>query len=142
MKSDEVFVAHILDELNFLLRRTGGLHYETFARDETLTRACVRSLEVIGEAVKNLSPDFRRRHKDFEWKKIAGLRDRLIHGYFRRLKGGVECDTGAGTGTQGAGGAIAETNETLIRKNSISMVKSSVVTSRDIIDAIQAEGLR
>lgn len=47
-----------------------------------LKRACSRSLEIIGEAVKNLSPDFRKRYKQIEWQKIAGLRDKIIHYYF------------------------------------------------------------
>lgn len=50
--------------------------------DEVLQRACLRSLEVIGEAVKNLSEDFKADHIEIEWKKIAGMRDMLIHQYF------------------------------------------------------------
>jgi len=50
--------------------------------DEVLQRACVRSLEVIGEAVKNLSEDFKIKEPDLEWRKIAGFRDKLIHYYF------------------------------------------------------------
>ena len=41
-----------------------------------------RSLEIIGEAVKNISTNFKKKHKSIEWKKIAGMRDRLIHHYF------------------------------------------------------------
>jgi uncharacterized protein with HEPN domain len=51
-------------------------------KNEILKRACSRSLEIIGEAVKNLSSDFTKKHKDIEWKKIAGLRDKIIHYYF------------------------------------------------------------
>ncbi len=47
-----------------------------------MQRAFLRSLEVIGEAVKNLSEDLRGEQPEIEWKKIAGLRDRLIHHYF------------------------------------------------------------
>jgi uncharacterized protein with HEPN domain len=53
-----------------------------FLSDETLRRAFVRSLEVIGEAVKGLPDEFRREHDDIEWRAMAGMRDRLIHGYF------------------------------------------------------------
>jgi uncharacterized protein with HEPN domain len=45
-------------------------------------RAWLRSLEVIGEATKNLSEEFRERHPLVEWRNIAGLRDKLIHHYF------------------------------------------------------------
>lgn len=59
MKSDEVFLRHILDELDFLLKRTSGIDFDEFATDGVLRRACARSLEIIGEAVKNISPDLR-----------------------------------------------------------------------------------
>jgi len=42
----------------------------------------VRSLEIIGEAVKNLPEEFRAAHSEVEWRPIARMRDRLIHGYF------------------------------------------------------------
>ncbi len=42
----------------------------------------MRSLEVIGEAVKNLPVEFKEQYPDVEWKKIAGMRDMLIHNYF------------------------------------------------------------
>ena len=41
-----------------------------------------RSLEIIGEAVKNLPEEFRAAHSEVEWRPIARMRDRLIHGYF------------------------------------------------------------
>ena len=47
-----------------------------------MRRAVVRSLEVIGEAAKNLPEDFREQHSEIEWRKECGIRDRLIHGYF------------------------------------------------------------
>nr|WP_279354746.1 HepT-like ribonuclease domain-containing protein [Salinibacter sp.] len=47
-----------------------------------MERAFVRSIEVIGEATKNLSTEFREQHPDIEWRAMAGMRDQLIHGYF------------------------------------------------------------
>jgi uncharacterized protein with HEPN domain len=82
MKHNQVFLKHILDEIDFLTKETEGRNFETFIKDEILKRACSRSLEIIGEAVKNLSPDFKKQHKEIEWKKISGLRDKMIHGYF------------------------------------------------------------
>jgi uncharacterized protein with HEPN domain len=82
MKHDRVFLNHILDEINFLVKETEDKKFEEFIKNEVLKRACARSLEIIGEAVKNLSNDFKKSHKGIEWKKIAGLRDKMIHDYF------------------------------------------------------------
>lgn len=54
---------------------------EDFLTDETLKRAAVRSLEIIGEAVKKLPDDFRNRYSAVDWRAIAGMRDRLVHDY-------------------------------------------------------------
>jgi uncharacterized protein with HEPN domain len=72
----------MLDEINFLLRRTEALEFDAFVADDVLVRACTRSVEIIGEAVKHLSPEFRKTHGQIEWQRIAGMRDRLVHGYF------------------------------------------------------------
>ena len=82
MRSNKVFLQHIQDEINFLLRETRGLTFGEFMNDEVLKRACARSFEIIGEAAKNVTPEFRKKHKQIEWKKIAGFRDKLIHQYF------------------------------------------------------------
>ena len=50
--------------------------------DPVLQRACLRSLEIIGEAVKNISDYLKNENPEIEWRKIAGLRDKLIHHYF------------------------------------------------------------
>jgi len=61
---------------------TDGMTFATFAADARTIDAVARNLEIIGEAVKRLPADWRRRHADIEWRKIAGLRDMLIHAYF------------------------------------------------------------
>ena len=76
------YIRHILAEADYLLEARTDLTFETFEADETLRRAFVRSLEVIGEATKRVSDAFRSEHPQIEWRAMAGMRDRLIHGYF------------------------------------------------------------
>lgn len=82
MKHNKVYLKHIVDEISFLLESTKNLNYNSFLESEIYTRAFSRSFEIIGEAVKNLSEDFREKHSDIEWKKMAGIRDKIIHHYF------------------------------------------------------------
>jgi len=64
------------------MKATENLDLESFVENEMYTRAFSRSFEIIGEAVKNLSSDFREKHNKIEWKKISGMRDKIIHQYF------------------------------------------------------------
>jgi uncharacterized protein with HEPN domain len=57
------------------------LIYEDFLKDETLKRAIVRSLEIIGEATKKIPADVKVKWNTIQWKNMAGMRDRLIHDY-------------------------------------------------------------
>jgi uncharacterized protein with HEPN domain len=93
------YLKHILAEADYLLGRSFDLTFEAFVADETLRRAFVRSLEVIGEATKKVPEDFRASHPTLEWRAMAGMRDRLIHDLLRRrLRVGVgrcsESDSG------------------------------------------------
>ena len=76
------YLNHILVEADYLVDRSASLSFERFAADATLTRAFIRSLEIIGEASKKVPSEFRDTHPEIEWRAIASMRDRLIHGYF------------------------------------------------------------
>ncbi|MFA6262245.1 MAG: DUF86 domain-containing protein [Bacteroidia bacterium] len=76
------YVKHIRDECAYILSVANPkLSKEAFLTDETLKRAIVRSLEVIGEASKKVPADFKIKWNAITWKNIAGMRDRLIHDY-------------------------------------------------------------
>jgi uncharacterized protein with HEPN domain len=72
---------HISDECEYLLSVSDGLSQDDFFEDETLKRAVVRSLEIIGEATKKIPADFKVKWDNIQWKNMAGMRDRLIHDY-------------------------------------------------------------
>lgn len=81
-KSDEIeFIGHIFEELKFVINTTNSLTFELFIEDEVIKRAVVRALEIVGEATKNLSIDFRLKYNQVPWKFMAGMRDKLIHDY-------------------------------------------------------------
>ncbi|MGH2567311.1 MAG: HepT-like ribonuclease domain-containing protein, partial [Bacteroidota bacterium] len=73
---------HIMDETDYLISETKSLTYDQFIQDETLKRAFVRSIEIIGEAAKNVPPHIQQKYQSIEWRTIAGMRDKLIHYYF------------------------------------------------------------
>lgn len=76
------FIQHIYDELIYLQTHSKDLIYSEFINDETLKRAFVRSLEIIGEASKKISVDFKKKYPEVDWRAMAGMRDKLIHDYF------------------------------------------------------------
>jgi len=76
------YLRHILDEIAYVQGVTRDITQTDFLADETLKRSVVRSIEIIGEAAKKLPSDFKDKHPDVQWKRVAGMRDRLIHGYF------------------------------------------------------------
>ena len=82
MRDYKAYLLHIIEEADYLIKNSSNIDYTYFIDDDHLRRSFVRSLEIIGEAVKNLPEDFRESHPEIEWKKMAGMRDVLIHQYF------------------------------------------------------------
>jgi uncharacterized protein with HEPN domain len=76
------YLRHIRAEAEFLAEHAATLSKAEFLEDELLRRAFVRSIEIIGEAAKQVPEDFRAKHPQVSWRIMAGMRDRLIHAYF------------------------------------------------------------
>jgi uncharacterized protein with HEPN domain len=64
---------HILDETAYLVSRSKAIGKDDFMQDETLKRAFVRSLEIIGEATKNVSIDLKQKYSYIDWRAMAGM---------------------------------------------------------------------
>lgn len=76
------YLKHIRDESSYILSViTSDKTKDDFLADETLKRAVIRSLEIIGEATKKIPADFKVKWSTIKWKNMAGMRDRLIHDY-------------------------------------------------------------
>lgn len=84
---DGIYLKHILDAVKNIEIFMGGIAKEEFIKDVLIHSAVIRQLEVIGEAVKNISANLKRTYSEINWKDIAGTRDKLIHDYF-----GVDMD--------------------------------------------------
>jgi uncharacterized protein with HEPN domain len=83
MKKDpKIFLSHILESIEYIEKDTKGLDRDDFLENRTIQDAVMRRLEIIGEAVKNLPADFKKKNNFIPWQKIAGMRDFLIHEYF------------------------------------------------------------
>ncbi len=80
--SPHEYLLHIIDEIDYILSHISGVDFDSFVRDATLKRAFVRSLEIIGEASKKLPENIKSMQPDIEWRKVSGMRNRLIHDYF------------------------------------------------------------
>lgn len=76
------FLKHIADEIEFILQNVKNKNQSQIFDDAVLSRAIIRSLEIVGEAAKKIDPDFKSKYPEIEWKNIAGTRDKLIHNYF------------------------------------------------------------
>ncbi|MFI5221061.1 MAG: DUF86 domain-containing protein [Bacteroidia bacterium] len=76
------FLRHILDECYFLKKECDNIKtFDNFLNDEVAKRPYVRSLEIIGEASKKISADWKLKWKNVPWKEMSGMRDKLIHDY-------------------------------------------------------------
>lgn len=83
MSRDEtLYLDDIRESCEKVLRFTKGMIYKDFVHDDLHFDAVLRNLEIIGEAVKNISEQTRQNYPDVKWRKIAGFRDIVAHEYF------------------------------------------------------------
>ncbi|MGC8638043.1 MAG: DUF86 domain-containing protein [Athalassotoga sp.] len=72
----------IVESIRYIKRYTLNLNEEEFYQSEQIQDAVLRRLEIIGEATKNISDDFKDQFPQLPWKEMAGIRDVIIHDYF------------------------------------------------------------
>jgi len=77
-----LYIEDILDSISKIEEYTKAIDEHKFFSNTQIQDSVIRRLEIIGEAVKNIPEDFRNKYPQIPWKKIAGLRDVLIHEYF------------------------------------------------------------
>lgn len=79
---DKLYLSHIVSAIEDIERFIDGMTEQDFYGNDLVQSAVIRKFEIIGEAVKRMSPETKEVHPDIAWKQIAGMRDVLIHDYF------------------------------------------------------------
>jgi uncharacterized protein with HEPN domain len=80
-KEPIIYLTHIQECISKIKQYTQGIDENEFLNNTLVQDAVIRNLEIIGEATKHLNQDFRRKYPQLAWKKVAGMRDKLIHDY-------------------------------------------------------------
>lgn len=89
MWRDDAYVLDMLLAARKVLQFTRGVNWEQFERDELVQNAVMRQIQIIGEAARRISPEYQSDHPEVPWRDIVGMRNRLVHEYFRILPGRV-----------------------------------------------------
>jgi len=81
-REDRVYLQHALDAIAKIHQYLRDVDRSRFLAESLIQDGVIRQLEILGEAVRRLSPRLREDHNQVPWKDVAGMRDKLIHGYF------------------------------------------------------------
>lgn len=81
-KDPQIFLKHILESIEWIEKDTKGMSKEEFLKNVPIQDAVVRRIEIIGEAIRNLSPELKKENKDVSWQDIMDMRNKIIHEYF------------------------------------------------------------
>ncbi|MBT3583176.1 DUF86 domain-containing protein [Candidatus Woesearchaeota archaeon] len=79
---DRIFLEHILDSIRAISEFSINLTEEELNTNRMKQNAIVREIEIIGEAIKNISQTLKEKHPEIPWRKITGTRDKIVHHYF------------------------------------------------------------
>ncbi len=77
-----MFLRDIIEAMDDIESFVEGMTFDGFKEDKRTFHACVRNLEIMGEAVKNLPEGLKNEHDDVPWREVAGMRDKVVHAYF------------------------------------------------------------
>ncbi len=79
---DDAYIQHMIDAISQIETYTKNIDYKDFEKDELRQDAVIRQMEILGEASKRVSEEMKEKYPEMPWQDVAGMRDKLIHGYF------------------------------------------------------------
>ena len=81
-KNPILYIRDILEAIQRIDQYLKDLSYDEFIKDHKTVDAVIRNYEIIGEAAKNISTDIKHENPGIAWKRMIGMRDKLVHEYF------------------------------------------------------------
>jgi uncharacterized protein with HEPN domain len=80
-KDNTIYLEHILNSIHKIQEYTASISENDFQNNTMIQDAVIRQFEIIGEATKQISADYKAKYNTVPWKEMAGMRDKLIHNY-------------------------------------------------------------
>ena len=79
---DKIRLQHIIDAISEIQKYVQGVEFSTFLENSMMRFACIKQMEIIGEASNHLSKDLKSKFSDVQWAQIIGMRNVFAHEYF------------------------------------------------------------